>query len=102
MAAAGQCAEIVRVRPKSGAEPRLLELRDALVDSYRQRASSGFVNATLIRPEDGDTWVDIWVWTDRTSAEASLADPSPEFVEWAGLVEIVQFEWADILADQAA
>jgi quinol monooxygenase YgiN len=103
MPAAGQCAEIVRVRPKPGAEARLLEIRDDLVQSYRDQAG-GFIEATLLRPEEGGTWVDLWFWTDKASAEAALADAEsyPLFGEWGSLVEIEQFEWAEVATDHAA
>lgn len=101
MPQAGQCAEIVRVRPKPGAEQRLLELRDELVQSYRD-TSPAFVHATLLRPEEGGTWVDVWIWTDKAGAEAALARPTAPFQEWGELVEMVQFEWADVLGDHAA
>lgn len=102
MPAAGQCAEIVRIRPKEGAEGRLLEMRDALVKSYRDTSPS-FVHATLIRPEDGGTWVDVWFWTDKAGAEEALANPdrTPLFKEWGALVEMVQFEWAEVLSDRS-
>lgn len=99
----GQCAEIVRIRPKEGAEEQLLAMRDELVQSYRD-TTPAFVHATLVRPEEGGTWVDLWFWTDKASAEDALAHPerTPRFVDWGGLVEMVQFEWAEVVTDHAA
>jgi len=93
-------AEIVRIRPKSGAEDRLLEMRDALVQSYRDNFP-GFVSCRLLRPEEGGTWVDLWFWTSKADAEAALADTSktPLFEEWGTLVDMEQFEWAAVLSD---
>jgi len=94
----GQCVEVVRIRPKEGSEPRLLELRDELVQSYRD-ASPAFVRASLLRLEDSDVWVDLWYWTDRAGAEAGLANPTPQFVEWGGLVDLLSLEWSEVIAD---
>ncbi|UGS37318.1 hypothetical protein [Capillimicrobium parvum] len=94
-------AEIVRVRPKdAAAEARLLEIRDDLVQSYRDNFPA-FVSCRLLRPEEGGTWVDLWLWTSKAAAEEALADTSrtPLFEEWGSLVELVQFEWAAVLAD---
>jgi hypothetical protein len=94
-------AEIVRIRPKdAAAEARLLEIRDDLVQSYRDNWPA-FVSCRLLRPEDGGTWVDLWYWTSKEEAEAALADPSktPLFEEWVTLVEPVAFEWAAVLTD---
>jgi hypothetical protein len=94
-------AEIVRVRPKdAAAEARLLEIRDEMVQSYRDNWPA-FVSCRLLRPEEGGTWVDLWYWTSKAGAEAALADSSrtPLFEEWGSLVEMVQFEWAEVLTD---
>jgi hypothetical protein len=93
-------AEIVRIRPKPGTEQRLLEMRDPLVQSYRDNFP-GFVSCRLLRPEEGDTWVDLWYWKRKSDAEEALADTSktPLFEEWGKLVDMVQFEWAEVLAD---
>jgi Antibiotic biosynthesis monooxygenase len=93
-------AEIVRIRPKAGAEPRLLEIRDDLVQSYRD-TFPGFVSARLLRPEEGGTWVDLWYWKGKGDAEEALADTSrtPLFEEWGTLVDVEQFEWAEVLTD---
>jgi hypothetical protein len=94
-------AEIVRVRPKPGAEPRLLEMRDEMVSWYRDKFP-GFVSARLLRPEEGGTWVDLWYWKSKGDAEAALADTSNAlFQEWGTLVDMVQFEWAEVLTDQS-
>jgi quinol monooxygenase YgiN len=93
-------AEIVRIRPKPGNEERLLAMRDELVQSYRDNWP-GFVSCRLLRPEEGGTWVDLWYWKSKPDAEAALADSSktPLFDEWVQLVDMVQFEWAEILSD---
>jgi len=94
-------AEIVRIRPKSdAAEERLLAMRDALVQSFRD-TYPGLVSCRLLRPEEGGTWVDLWYWRSKADAEEALANPgrTPLFKEWGEMVEIVQFEWAAVLAD---
>ncbi len=94
-------AEIVRIRPKdAAAEARLLEIRDAMVQSYRD-ACPGFVSCRLLRPEEDGTWVDLWYWRSKAAAEEALAHPerTPLFVEWGSLVEMVRFEWAAVLTD---
>jgi hypothetical protein len=75
-------------------------MRDDLVKSYRDNFP-GFVSCRLLRPEDGDTWVDLWYWKRKSDAEGALADTSktPLFEEWGKLVDMVQFEWAGVLAD---
>jgi hypothetical protein len=101
MPSAGSCAEIVRIRPKEGAETKLLEIRDALVQSFRD-IYPGFVGCTLVRPEEGGTWVDLWYWETRAIAEEALAkagERNPLFVEWSELVEMVEFEWAEVLSE---
>ena len=92
-------AEIVRIRPKPGAEPRLLEIRDGLVQFYRDKFP-GFVGCRLLRPEEGGTWVDLWYWKTKAAAEEALADTSNAlFAEWGTLVDVEQFEWAEVLTD---
>jgi len=95
-------AEIVRIRPKdAAAEARLLEIRDEMVQSYREAWPDGFVSARLLQPEDGDTWLDLWYWRTKAAAEEALSKPetTPLFIEWGELVEMVQFEWAAVLTD---
>jgi hypothetical protein len=96
-------AEIVRVRPKEGAEERLLEIRDEMVQAYIDQFPA-FVSARLLRPEEGGTWVDLWYWTSKAGAEDALARTSevPLFEEWGTLVEMVEFEWAEVVSDRAA
>jgi hypothetical protein len=96
-------AEIVRVRPNEGAEERLLEMRDEMVQAYIDNFPA-FISARLLQPEEGGTWVDLWFWTSKEGAEDALArtDEVPLFQEWGTLVEMVQFEWAGILSDHAA
>ncbi|HTX07327.1 MAG TPA: hypothetical protein VME22_01885 [Solirubrobacteraceae bacterium] len=92
-------AEIVRIRPKPDAEPRLLEMRDDLVQFYRDNFPA-FVSCRLLRPEEGGTWVDLWYWKSKADAEAALADTSNAlFQEWGTLVDVEQFEWAEVLSD---
>jgi antibiotic biosynthesis monooxygenase (ABM) superfamily enzyme len=93
-------AEIVRIRPKPGTEARLLEIRDDLVRSYRDNFP-GFVSARLLAPEEGGTWVDLWYWKRKADAEEALADTSktPLFEEWGTMVDVEQFEWAEVLTD---
>jgi hypothetical protein len=94
-------AEIVRVRPvDAAAAERLLAIRDGLVASYREQFPD-FVSARLLRPEEGDTWIDLWFWRTKAAAEHALSHPelTPLFLEWQTLVEPVQFEWAEVLAD---
>jgi hypothetical protein len=92
--------EIVRIRPKPGSEAQLLAMRDELVQSYRDN-HPGFVSCRLLRPEEGGTWVDLWYWRTKADAETALADPSktPLFEKWGSLVEMEQFEWAEVLSD---
>lgn len=95
-------AEIVRIRPKdAAAEDRLLEIRDEMVQSYRDAFPDAFLSARLLRPEEGGTWVDLWYWRSKEAAEEALANPdrTPLFMEWGELVELVQFEWAAVLTD---
>ena len=95
-------AEIVRIRPKDpAAEARLLEIRDGMVQSYRESFPDTFISARLLKPEEGGTWVDLWFWRTKADAEAALAQPekTPLFVEWGQLVDMVQFEWAAVVTD---
>jgi len=90
--------EIVTIRPKHGALPRLLEIRPVLVSEYQARFPT--VTAQLFAQEDG-TLVDIWTWPDRETAEGALADPtvSRTFTEeWQPLVDLISFAWAEPLA----
>jgi hypothetical protein len=94
-------AEIVRIRPKdAAAETRLLEIRDDMVQSYRQHFPA-FVSCRMLRPEEDGTWVDLWYWTSKEGAEHALANTqlTPLFEEWGQLVEMVSFEWAAVLTD---
>lgn len=95
-------AEIVRIRPKdAAAEARLLEIRDDLVQSYRDTFPDAFVSCRLLQPEEGGTWVDLWYWRSKESAEHALANThlTPLFEEWGSLVEMVSFEWAAVVTD---
>ncbi|MEZ5124283.1 MAG: antibiotic biosynthesis monooxygenase [Solirubrobacterales bacterium] len=94
-------AEIVRIRPKdAAAQRRLLEIRDEMVQSYRDNFP-GFVSCRLLAPEEGGTWVDLWYWRSKAAAEDALANTSktPLFEEWGTLVEMVAFEWAAVVSD---
>jgi antibiotic biosynthesis monooxygenase len=98
--AVGLCAEIVRVRPKEGAVERLLEIRDEMVQSYRDNFPA-FVSCRLLSPADSEEWVDLWFWKTQEDAEHALANTqlTPLFEEWGTLVEMVRFEWAEVLTD---
>jgi hypothetical protein len=91
--------EIMRVRPRLGAEARLLELRDDVVKSYRDRP--GFVSCRLLRPEDEGPWVDLWFWRSRAEAEqAGVGNAETLPVrEWHELTTVEHYEWAEVLAD---
>ncbi len=94
-------AEIVRIRPKNAAcEQRALEIRDEMVQSYRDQFA-GFVSCRLLHTEDSGEWVDLWYWKTKGDAEEALAnaDRTPLFQEWTTLVDMVSFEWAEVLAD---
>ena len=94
-------AEIVRIRPKDNAsEQRALEIRDDMVQSYRDQFP-GFVSCRLLRTEDSNEWVDLWYWKTKGDAEEALAntDRTPLFQEWATLVDMVSFEWAEVVTD---
>lgn len=94
-------AEIVRIRPKdAAAEQRLLEIRDDMVQSYRDHFPA-FVSCRLLRAEEGGEWVDLWYWRSKAGAEEALANThkTPLFEEWGTLVEMVRFEWAAVLTD---
>lgn len=94
-------AEIVRIRPKDDASAqRALEIRDDMVQSYRDQFP-GFVSCRLLRSEDSGEWLDLWYWKTKADAEDALAhtDRTPLFEEWGTLVDMVQFEWAEVLTD---
>lgn len=88
------CVEVVRVRPKPGAEERLLELRPAILKEINDHYPRG-ATAQLLKLEDG-TWLDLYSWTAREDAEDALTDPSrfTAFSEWLTLTELVSFEWS--------
>ncbi|MEU4233241.1 hypothetical protein AB0F17_53905 [Nonomuraea sp. NPDC026600] len=86
--------EVVTIRPKQGALPRLKELRRTMLAEYHARHPE--VTTQWYEQEDGSI-VDIWIWPDRASGEAALGDPttSPTFTnEWQPLVEVISFHWA--------
>ena len=94
-------AEVVRIRPKdAGSERRALEIRDEMVKSYRDEWP-GFVSCRLLRSEASGDWVDLWYWRSKGDAEEALAntDRNPLFQEWTTLVEMIQFEWAEVVSD---
>ena len=92
------CVEIVRIRPKDGAIPRLQELRPRILEEIEARYP-GSASTQLFELEDG-SWVDVWSWMSRADAEDAIANPAqfPSFVEWLDLVEPVGFDWARPLA----
>ncbi len=88
-----EAIEIVRIRPKDGAIPRLRAIRAAMVGEHVERYGDR-VRAELFECEDG-TWVDVWRWSTRALAEEALGgEPLPAFAEWLSLVEPVAFDWA--------
>src|SRR5215469_8049444 len=101
MPAESLAAEIVRIKPKdAAAAQRALEIRDDMVQSYRDQFP-GFVSCRLLHTEDSDEWVDLWYWRTKGDAEEALAstDRTPLFQEWTTLVDMVQFEWAEVVTD---
>lgn len=93
-------AEIVRIRPKSAAAAqRALEIRDDMVQSYRDKFP-GFVSCRMLLTEESGEWVDLWYWTSKEEAEEALASRElPLFDEWVTLVDRISFEWAELVTD---
>jgi hypothetical protein len=71
-----------------------MEIRPQIITHYTDKYGDG-VHAQLFACEDG-TWVDVWSWASRATAEEELAQVAsvPVFAEWMSLVEPVGFEWA--------
>ncbi len=91
-----EAVEVVRVKPKPGAEQRLSELRPA-IEASMARDFPGRVSSELVVLDDG-TWCDIWRWTDRTDADqaaATAAERYPEFLEWLELVDEISLDWGE-------
>ena len=98
---ASLCAEIIRIRPKDAdSEARALAIRDEMVQSYRDQFP-GFVSCRLMRTEESGEWVDLWYWRAKGNAEEALADTdrTPLFQEWTTLVDMISFEWAEVVTD---
>lgn len=83
------CTVIAYIRPKEGAENRLLSLRAQMMDEFRT-TYKGFVSGSLYRVDGSDEWRDVVVFTDRTGIDTS--SESAAYKEWASLVDLIKYE----------
>ena len=93
-----ECLEIIRYRPKAGAEDALLEERDKMLADIRAR-HSGLLRAEMSKLDD-NTYIDVLRWESKDHADTANADHEniPGFVSWVQNVdEIVAFEATEVI-----
>ncbi|HWH25095.1 MAG TPA: hypothetical protein VNT53_00410 [Pseudolysinimonas sp.] len=78
---------IVHLRPKPGAEKRILELRPLMDAEF---AGTTTLSAQLFKVEDSDEWRDIVVVANREAVDKT--PQSPYYQEWKSLVDYLKFE----------
>lgn len=89
MSEQGQCTVIAYIRPKPGAEERLLTLRGPMMDEFHTN-HEGFVSASLLRVDGTDEWRDIVVFEDASGLVPSSEGPA--YKEWSTLVDLIKYE----------
>lgn len=92
-----ECVEIVRIKPKSGSEQKLQEIRPRFI-ADTTKMHPGVLATILVDSGDG-TLVDIWLWESREQAQGALDDGAniPGFAEWSEQVDVVSFEMSEVV-----
>lgn len=93
------CTVIAYLRPKPGADARLLAIREQLMKEFRSEYT-GFVSACLSKVEGVDEWRDIVVFADRAAVDAS--PETPAYAEWSSLVDLLRYEILEHLTQHEA
>jgi hypothetical protein len=84
-----EIVEVIRFRPRPGAERSLLEGRAAAVAVLRREFSMR--DSTLCRESAGDLWVDVMKFRSEDDADRAVAEElgHAEFADWVANVEEV-------------
>ena len=74
--------ELSRYVVEGDQEQRFLAKREAMVEAAKENFA-GLIDVTLAKLEDG-SYVDAWIWEDRSLCEAAMAkvETVPVVVDW--------------------
>jgi hypothetical protein len=93
--------ELSRYVVEGDQEQQLLAKREAMVKAAKENFP-GLIDVTLAKLDDG-SYVDAWIWEDRSFCEAAMANVEtvPVVVDWLGHIgEDVSMEFGTVVVDE--